>query len=106
MFIHHPITIVARANLKLHIPDLGYLRMPFTENEGRQILHPKESLLRCQQGATAVEMPPPPPLPAVLWPNPPGCGSPQVSATPTTGALQMPRGPLGKNVIPLPGFKV
>lgn len=104
--LHHPITIVARVNLKLHIPDLGCLWMPFTENDGRKILHPKENLVTCQQDGTAVEMPPHPPLPAVVWPNLPGCGSLQVPATPTTGALKMSRGPLTKNVIPLPGFKV
>lgn len=58
--MHHPITMIARENLKLHMPVLGYLWMPFVENEMRKILPPREDLVRRQQDAAVVEILPHP----------------------------------------------
>lgn len=47
--------MAARENLKPDIPDFSYLWMQFIENEGKKMLPPKESLVRCQQDAAEVE---------------------------------------------------
>lgn len=54
--------MVARENLKLDIPEFGYFRMRFIENDGRKMLPPKESLVTSQQDAAEVEDSPYPPL--------------------------------------------
>lgn len=38
------VSMGARENIKLDLPDLGYIRMPFMEKEGRKIPPPKQNL--------------------------------------------------------------
>lgn len=104
--MHPLITMGARENLKLDILDFGCLRVAFIENAGKKILPPKENLMPCQQGATTVGEAPHPPLQDMVWPNLLRLRLSSSFSHINCRVLNMPRGPLTKNLIPPPGFKV